>query len=100
MNKWKPITEEELDALIKEQLLACTEKQKEIYNNYQTPLKKYKIVRYGKNEEVYVVAINNNEAMYYEDVEEGYNFSTTNNDLLNEHHCEQNELKYALLHWE
>ena len=100
MSKWEAIKETELEALIKEQLLACSEKQKEIYNNYKIPLKKYKIVRYGKKEEVYVVALKNNEAMYYEDVEEGFNFSTINNDILNEHHCEQNELKYALIHWQ
>ena len=99
MNKWKPITKEELEAEIKEQLLVCAEEQKNLYSSYQVPFKKYKIMRYGNLEEVYVVAMNENEAMYYEDVEEGFNFSTINNGVLTEPGCEQDELKYALLHW-
>ena len=47
------------------------------------------------------MAKRDNEVMYYEDVEDGFNFSplSTNGEIL-EHSCNQHELKYALRRWE
>ena len=100
MKNWEPITEAELEALIEEQLADCTPEQKSIFENYRVPLQKRSIVRNGKEERLFVVGIKDNEAMYYEDVEEGFNYSPLNKDgSIKEHWCNQDELKIALLHW-
>jgi 5'-deoxynucleotidase YfbR-like HD superfamily hydrolase len=100
MDKWEPITQPELEALIAEQLDDCPQELKELFEKYQVPLKEHKISRYGSNEKVFVVALKDNEAMYYEDVEDGFNFSPLDkNGTIIEHWCNQDELKFALLHW-
>ena len=100
MDKWTPITKEELSALIKVQLLECNIKQKELFSKYRIPFEKFEITRDGKTEDVFVVAINDNEALYYEDVEEGFNFSKIDKNKIITLGYEQDELKHALLHWQ
>lgn len=100
MDDWKPITKQELEALIEEQLSDCSLEQQEIFNKYRLPLEEHKIVRYGKNEKVFVVARRDNEVMYFEDIEYGFNFSHLDEDeSIKEHWCNQDELKYALSRW-
>lgn len=100
MNEWKPITKGELEALIEGQLSECSSNQKEIFNKYRIPLEEHKIVRYGKDEKVFVVALRGNDAMYFEDIEYGFNFSPLDEDgTITEHWCNQDELKYALSRW-
>ncbi len=100
MDKWKPINKEELILIISEQLSDCTSIQKSIFIKYSVPIKQYDIKRNNKNEQVFVVAIKDNEVLYYEDVEEGFNFSHLSDDgTIKEHWCDQNELNIALLHW-
>jgi len=101
MNNWEPINKEELEALVDEQLNECTPEQKEIFKKYRVPLKQHFLERNGNKEKVFVVAVKNNEALYYEDVEEGFNFSPLNPDgSIKEHWSNQDELKIALSHWQ
>jgi len=98
--EWSPTTQDELESLIHDELGACTEKQREIFNRYKVPLRKAPIVRYGKQEYVFVVAQRGDEVMYYEDVEEGFNFSPLAEDgSIKEHWCNQDELEHALNRW-
>lgn len=97
---WKPITRAELEELIQEQLDECELEQKATFEKYRVLLRQAPIERYGKLEHVFFVARNNDEVMYYEDVEEGFNFSPINADgKILEHWCNQDELKHALWHW-
>ena len=97
METWKPITKEELEELIQRELGECSEEQKTLFKKYAVPLEHYEINRFGKNEKVYVAAVNKEEALYYEDVEEGWNFSPLKPVL--DHWCNQDELKHALSNW-
>jgi hypothetical protein len=56
--------------------------------------------RYGKVEHVFVVAERSGEAIYWEDVEEGFNVSPigTSGEIL-EHWCNQDTLAWALNRW-
>lgn len=101
MNKsWSPITEVQLKEIINYQLKECTDKQKEIYNKYCIDLERAPIERYGKIEYVFIVAKRGEEVMYYEDVEEGFNFSRMSpSGKILEHGCNQDELKYSLSYW-
>ena len=101
MRNWESTTKSELTTLIEKQLADCSALQKAIFEKNRVPLQKCSISRHGKNEAVFVVAIKNGEALYYEDVEEGFNFSPLNDDgSIKEHWCNQNELKTALSHWQ
>lgn len=100
MDTWQPITADEMQSLIDEQLLECTDKQRIIFAQYRVPLRPTPLMRYGQLEEVFVVAQRGDEVMYYEDVEDGFNFSPLTADgKIAEHWCNQDELKYALVHW-
>jgi hypothetical protein len=100
MSKWRPTSQKKLEAIIREQFAECTPEQRETFEKYRVPMRRVDIQRYGKTEHVFVVAQRGLEAMYYEDVEEGFNFSPLDTDgNILEHWCNQDELKYALLHW-
>jgi len=100
MNGWRPISEPELDELIEAQLLECSADQRMAFEKYRVPLQKARIMRSGNVEDVFVVAKNGSEVLYYEDVEEGFNFSpiSESGEILKPG-WDQDELKYALWHW-
>ena len=100
MDTWQPISQAELEALIEKELLDCTDEIKAVFYQYAIPLTRYPIMRYGKLEFVFCAAIRDKEVMYYEDVEEGWNFSLLpqEGEAL-QHWCNQDELKFALLNW-
>ncbi len=95
-----PISKSEVEELLSRELAECPPKLKQLFVKYRVPLEQYALERHGKFEKVFVAAINGSEAMYYEDIEEGWNFSPVSEaGVLLEHWCNQDELKYALLHW-
>lgn len=75
LDTWRPITADELQSLIDEQLLECTDAQRKLFEHYRVPLCSAPIERNGQLESVFIVAQRDNEVMYYEDFEEGFNFS-------------------------
>jgi len=75
METWSPFTREELEALIAKQLPSLTVEQRELYDRIKVPLRSVSILRFGSLESVYVLAQRGNTAIYYEDVEDGFNIS-------------------------
>jgi hypothetical protein len=101
LDTWRPITAQELQSFIDEQLPECTDAQREIFERYRVPLRPAPLERYGKLESVLIVAQRGNEVMYYEDVDEGFNFSPLETDgRIAQHWCNQDELKHALIRWQ
>jgi len=100
METWQPISKTELEQIIKEELDQCTPEQKALFAKYKVDPYKASIIRNGTKEDLFIVAVRDAEVMYYEDVEEGFNFSLLNEDgSIKDHWCNQDELKHALLHW-
>ena len=97
---WKPITEDELLDLVRAQLKECTPEQVAAFEKHRVPPYAAPITRNGARESVFVLAVKNGEALYYEDVEDGFNFSplSPSGEIL-EHWCNQDELKHALWRW-
>jgi len=94
------MTAEEVESRIDEELVECTPEQRTIFAKYRVPLRATPIERYGNHESVFVAAQRSDEVMYYEDVEEGWNFSPLTFDgHIAQHSCNQDELKYALWRW-
>ena len=101
MSDWRPVSEAELREIVFRQLKDCSPELVGIYHRYRITPVAAPIVRFGKRESVFVVARKQDEFMYYEDVEEGFNFSAISRDGgILERWCNQDELRYALLRWQ
>ncbi len=97
---WTPTTIEEAKAIVREQLAACDDEQRLAYSTYAVEPFLARIERFGGLEEVVVVAKKGNEAMYWEDVEEGFNIAPIDeNGLLLARWCNQDDLMHALNYW-
>jgi hypothetical protein len=99
MHAWVPISATDLDRLLRKQLAICPPELVAVFERYKVvpfraPLQSDIL------ESAFVVARKGNEALYYEDVEEGFNFSPmSERGQLLEHWCNQDELRFALLRW-
>ena len=101
MEPWEPISAAELDELVAHQLSECPPKLVAVFEAHRVPPFQAPILRNGRMEAVFVVARKGNEVMYFEDVEDGFNFSPLSPDgQILEHWCNQTELKYALQRWQ
>ena len=100
MEEWCPIEKDELEQIIAADLAQCTPEQQAVFEQYRVPLRRAPIERYGKLEHVLIVAQRGDEVMYFDDIEEGFNFSPIDADgKILQHWCNQDELTYALWHW-
>ena len=100
MNTWRPIRIDELESLVETELGECSNELRKVFNQYRVPFHHAPLERYGLMEQVFIVAKRDDEVMYYEDVEEGFNFSPINSDgRILEHWCNQYELRDALIRW-
>jgi hypothetical protein len=100
MDKWRPATTDDVNEIVARNLKACDAEQLEAFQKYRVEFFSAPIVRYGKTENVVVVARNGHQVIYYEDVEGGFNVSqiSTEGRIL-EHWCNDDELRFALNVW-
>jgi hypothetical protein len=97
MSDWSPISAEELLELLKGQEKELDDTQREIFKKYRIKPYRAPIERYRKTEYFFVVAKWDNKAMYYEDVEEGFNVSPIDESgRILQHWCNDDDLKYAV----
>jgi hypothetical protein len=94
------ITTEAIQKLVEGDLVNCDAEQLATFERYAVTPYLAPILRYGKNEMVFVVARRENDVIYWEDVEEGFNVSALAADgRILEHFCNQDELGIALNGW-
>jgi len=75
MGMWQSASAASVEALIAEQLAECSPEQRELFSHLRVPLRAVSINRNGLTERVFVVAQVADRVLYYEDVEEGFNWS-------------------------
>ncbi len=77
MGDWRPITEREFLELLAQQYLQLTDDEKECFDCIRVPPRLVTIRRpvASHNEKVFVVAEGNRLALYFDDVEFGFNCS-------------------------
>ena len=93
----KPITQIELEALLKKEIGRCSPTQQQFFETHRVPLYLVPIHRFGTVEQVFVVAKIKEGIMYYEDVEEGFEIAHLGPDgAISEQDCNQYELKHVL----
>lgn len=94
---WQPITESELLALLEHELSNCTIEQHNLFSTYRVEPYKVPIHRLGELEEVFVVAELPLGVVYYEDIEEGFEFDSLGSDgAIPKQGCNQYELRHVL----
>jgi hypothetical protein len=95
--EWKPATINEVKDILTADLKKCNPQQIAIFRQYSVEPYFAPIVRYGKTENVVVVAQKSDEVVYWEDVEEGFNISLAGRGgRVLEHWCNQDDLGVAL----
>jgi hypothetical protein len=100
MSEWQPATIEDVKTIVEDDLKTCDAEQIATFQDYAVEPYLAPICRYGKMESVVVIARRGNEAMYWEDVEEGFNVSPIGVDgQILEHWCNQDGLGFALNAW-
>ncbi len=89
-----------LEALIEEQLTACTPAQYESFRRHRIPLRLAPLKQHDTSERVFLVAQRGSEVMYFEAQAQGFNFSfmDAQGEILH-HWRESHTLSQALPHW-
>lgn len=101
MENWSPATADEVASIVERQLQGCPANLATLFASIRTPLRAVPIERFGGIESVFVVAEHKGVAVYYEDVEEGFNLSplAADGSIARPGH-EQWNLHHALWHLE
>jgi hypothetical protein len=95
--QWKPATIEEASNILKADLERCDAEQIATFRQHSVEPYLAPIVRYGKLENVVIVAQKSHEVIYWEDVEEGFNISPIGPDgRILEYWCNQDDVGVAL----
>jgi hypothetical protein len=94
---WRPATIDEVTAILMADLKKCDPQQIAIFRKYSIAPYFAPIVRYGIADNVVVVAQKLRDVIYWEDLEGGFNISTTGpGGRVLEHSCIQDDLGVAL----
>jgi hypothetical protein len=80
MYRWTPISRDELEGLLLDQLAKCSQEHAEQFARFRVPFRTASVMRGGVIESVFIVAQLGQVAVYYEDVEEGFNVSEVESD--------------------
>ena len=75
MNRWSAATSDEVLKIVERELCVCPDELATFFDTIKVPLRQASILRDGAVEHVFVVAEYEGVAVYYEDVEEGFNLS-------------------------
>lgn len=75
MDRWIPISRDELEELVSAQLTECSPEHAEQFARLRVPFRTASVMRGGVSESVFIVAQHEEMVIYYEDVEDGFNVS-------------------------
>ena len=75
---WEPITKDELEKEIEAQCSQLSQAELSYFRNIRVPLRPVKIDRWGKLEEVFIIAETGGLIVFYEDIEEGFEITKLN----------------------
>ena len=97
---WEPATIEEVQRILEQDLKTCDAEQTDAFKKYAVEPHLAPLLRYGNMDSVVVVARKEDEVIYWEDVDEGFNVSPVDHaGQILEHWCNQDELGFALNAW-
>ena len=102
MGSWRPITDDEFSRLFTEQYNELNSEERSLFDRYRIAPRKAVIRRSEQagDESVFVVAQAEDGVLYFDDVEYGFNISSTDDDgRILTPGGSQNTLKDAVIEW-
>lgn len=97
---WRAATIQEVEAIVATELADCDPAKLAIFRRYAVLPHYMPIMRSGQLEQVIVVARKDNEVMFWEDIEEGFEISTPSHEgIILDYGASQNNLSLALYGW-
>jgi len=97
MSTWKAASRDDVEGIITNHLRGCTEAQRALFDELRVPLEVFPIDRHGNIEQVYVVARVKDAVIFWEDVEEGFEMTTTDeDDVLRDYAASQFDLSHVM----
>jgi hypothetical protein len=98
--EWQPATIEIVKDIVRRDVERSNRQQVTAFREYSIDPYLAPIVRYGKPEQVVIVARKGNDVIYWDDVEDGFCVSRLGSDgVVLDHCCNQDELGVALNGW-
>jgi hypothetical protein len=98
--EWEPASVESVSQIVNDGLANCDPEQAAAFEAYRVEPRLAPIIRYGKLENVVVIAQKENQVIHWEDVEEGFGVSPISTDgRILQQDCNQNDLGLALNAW-
>jgi hypothetical protein len=97
MTTWRPATRSEVESIVAEQLQACSPSQRQLFERYRVEPHSCPIERFGTIEQVYAVARRGKFLLFWEDIEEGFEWSRPEDDgVIRSYGSSQFELTHIL----
>jgi hypothetical protein len=97
---WKPISLEDLQALVSRELADCTAEARVFFSHVSFAPTKWRQSPWGdEGGGFWAIATNENRVLWYNDIEDGFNvsrFSERGNIPTGEYWCNQDPLKWAI----
>jgi len=98
--EWNGASVECVKQMVRRDVVDLDDEQRAVFSRYAVEPYTAPITRYGRWESVVVVARRDQEVIYWEDVEEGFNVSPVDpSGAILEHGCNQDRLANALDYW-
>ena len=95
--KWESITRDELSSLIDVETIKLSSEQVAFFESIKTQLQKVSIDRAGNIEEVFIVATHEGKVLFFDDIEEGFEWGILDdNGIIQHKYANQWSLKMAI----
>ena len=100
MSQWTPISRPDFESLFCRALEDCLPEERALFERCRTDLERRPFATKIYLESAFVVALHQDEIMYYNDIEGGFNTSPVDEDgAILEYWCNQDTLQGALRNW-
>lgn len=80
MASWLPITEPQMEELLRKELLSCSEVEREAYERIRIPMRSVPILRFGQLESVLAIGEFRGSVLIFEDIECGFEWCQPEHD--------------------
>jgi hypothetical protein len=100
LSTWKPIDRAEFEELLRDELAQCLPEERALFERCRIAVERRPFAKNDYLDSAFVVALHDDEILYYNDIEDGFNTSPVGPDgAILEYWCNQDSLQVALHTW-
>jgi hypothetical protein len=97
MRVWSPITQPQMEQLLRDQLALCNNEERAAFERIKIPLRPTPFQRVGKIEHVFAVGQHDSALLIFDDVEQGFEWCQLDSDgVIRSYRCSQAGLQARL----